>query len=188
MRLPNTTARYGALPMSMHWLMLLLLVGIYICADLRGLLPKGEPLRDVMKTWHYMLGLTVFGLVWLRLTIRAFSTTPAITPAPVRWQALAATVMHYALYVLMISAPLLGWLTLSAQGKPIPFFGYELPALIGADKALARTIKDVHETLGTTGYFLIGTHALAALFHHYVIRDNTLTRMLPWRTPTKQGN
>lgn len=185
MKLFNTTARYGALPMSMHWLMLLLLAGVYICADLRDLVPKGDPLRDAMKIWHNMLGLLVFALVWLRLAISAFGATPAITPAPPRWQALAATAMHYALYALMIAAPLLGWLTLSAQGKPIPFFGYELPALLGPDKGLARTIKKVHETLGSTGYFLIGTHALAALFHHYVIADNTLLRMLPGRRVQK---
>lgn len=109
------------------------------------------------------------------------------TPVGARWQMLASTAMHYALYVLVIAAPLLGWLALSAQGKPIPFFGYELPALTGPDKGLARTIKEVHETLGSTGYFLIGAHALAALFHHYVIADNTLLRMLPGRRE-KQHN
>jgi cytochrome b561 len=68
---------------------------------------------------------------------------------------------------------------LSAAGKPIPFFGLELPPLIGENKELAKTIKEVHETGGTVGYYLIGLHTAAALFHHYLVRDNTLRRMLP---------
>lgn len=87
--------------------------------------------------------------------------------------------MHLGLYALMIGLPLLGWLTLSAAGKPIPFFGLELPALIGADKKLAGDLKELHETLAVAGYWLIGLHAAAALFHQYVRRDGTLQRMLP---------
>jgi superoxide oxidase len=70
---------------------------------------------------------------------------------------------------------------LSASGKPIPFFGLELPALLGPDKALAGDIKEVHETVAVLGYWLIGLHAAAALFHHYVRRDDVLRRMLPQR-------
>lgn len=62
--------------------------------------------------------------------------------------------------------------------QAIPFFGRQLPALVGANEALAERTKEVHETLATVGYFLIGLHAIAALFHHYVQRDNTLRRMI----------
>jgi cytochrome b561 len=89
--------------------------------------------------------------------------------------------MHIALYLLMIAMPLLGWLTLSAQGKPVPFFGLQLPQLVGASKSVAGWFKELHESGGTIGYFLVGLHAAAALFHHYVVRDNTLRRMLPQR-------
>jgi len=81
----------------------------------------------------------------------------------------------------MIVMPLVGWLLLSAEGKPIPFFGLHLPALIGKSKYLADLIKEIHETGGTIGYFIIGLHAAAALCHHYFVRDNTLRRMLPNR-------
>ena len=90
-----------------------------------------------------------------------------------------AKLTHLALYAIMIGMPLLGWLVLSAAGKPIPFFGLELPALIGQNKPLASQLKDIHEVVGTAGYFLIAAHAAAALFHHYVQRDNTLLRMWP---------
>lgn len=92
-----------------------------------------------------------------------------------------AGVMHAMLYALMLGLPLLGWLYLSAAGKPIPFFGFNLPALVAENKALAGSIKEIHQTVGTAGYFLIALHAAAALLHHYVIRDNTLQRMLPSR-------
>lgn len=68
---------------------------------------------------------------------------------------------------------------LSAAGKPIPFFGLELPALTNENKELSKSIKEIHATAGTVGYYLIGLHAFAGLFHHYVMRDNTLIRMLP---------
>ncbi|MHB1092964.1 MAG: cytochrome b [Thiobacillus sp.] len=77
--------------------------------------------------------------------------------------------------------PLLGWLVLSAGGKPIPFFGLELPALIGENKALAKQLEERRETVGTLGYYLIGLHGVAALVHHYIKRDDTLIRRLPER-------
>jgi len=88
-----------------------------------------------------------------------------------------ANTVELALYALMIVLPLLGWVTLSAKGEVIPFFGLQLPAVVDANEALAERTEEVHETLATVGYFLIGLHAIAALFHHYVRRDNTLRRM-----------
>lgn len=178
----NTTDRYGSLSIAMHWLMLLLLVAVYACIELRGFYPRGSDLREGLKTWHFMLGLGVFALVLVRLAIRfAAGATPLVRPAPPLWQQRLAGLMHLALYAFLVAMPLLGWLTLSASGKPIPFFGLQLPALVGADKALAESLKEIHETIGTVGYYLVGLHAAAALAHHYVNRDNTLLRMLPRR-------
>ena len=72
---------------------------------------------------------------------------------------------------------LVGWAVLSARGKAIPFFGLNLPPLMGEDKDLGRQIMEFHELGGNLGYLLIGGHAAAALFHHYVVKDNTLRRM-----------
>jgi len=177
----NTIDRYGSASIAMHWLMLLLLIAVYACIELRELFPKGSDTREALKVWHYMLGLSVFVLVWLRLVMHLPGTKPHIVPEQGPWQSLSARLMHIALYLLMIAMPVAGWLLLSADGKPIPFFGLQLPALIGENKALADTIKEIHETGGTIGYYLIGLHAGAALFHHYIKRDNTLTRMLPKR-------
>jgi cytochrome b561 len=178
--LKNTGRRYGSLSIAMHWLMLVLLVAVYAAINLQDIAPKGSELRAGLKTWHFMLGLTVFLLVGARLVIRlASGAAPPIEPRVSRWQLVAAHAMHVALYAFMIAMPLLGWLALSADGKPIPFFGLELPGLIWPDKGLAKSLEEVHETIGVLGYYLIGLHALASLFHHYVMRDDTLVRMLP---------
>jgi len=162
-------------------LTLLLIVAVYACIELRGNFPKGSELRDALKTWHFMLGLSVLVLVAFRLIVHLTGAVPRIEPHPPKWQILLAKLMHVALYALMIGMPLAGWLLLSAEGKQIPFFGLQLPPLIAESKTVAEWAKEVHETGGTVGYFLIGLHAAAALFHHYFVRDNTLRRMLPSR-------
>lgn len=179
MNLKNTVDRYHLASISLHWLMLALFVGVYASINLRELFDKGSVPRESLKSLHFMLGLAMFGLVWLRLALRAIYPAPRLQPALPQWQAVAAKLAHLALYALMLGMPLLGWLVLSAAGKPIPFFGLALPALIGPDKALASQLKEIHEIVGTAGYFLIGAHAAAALFHHYIQRDNTLLRMWP---------
>lgn len=181
MQLKNSTLRYGSFSIGIHWLMLLLLVAVYATIELRVLYEKGSDPREALKTWHFMLGMLVFVLVWLRLAARLPGPTPAIVPEPPKLQQLSSKLMHLVLYLLIIGMPILGWLVLSAAGKPIPFFGLELPALIGENKALGKQLKEVHEFVGTAGYYLIGLHVAVALYHHYLRHDNTLTHMLPER-------
>jgi cytochrome b561 len=178
----NTEARYSTLSIALHWFMLGLLAVVYACIELRGNLPKGSGGRALIVEAHYVLGLTVFALVWIRLLARTLGVTPRIQPKPPGWQTGLAHLMHVLLYALMIALPILGWLTLNASGKPAPFYGLELPHLIGPDKELANQIKHWHERIGGWGYWLIGLHAAAGLYHHYVVRDNTLVRMLPWHS------
>ena len=171
--------RYASFSIFLHWAMLLLIIAVYSCILLHESFPKGSDLRESLKTWHFMLGLSVLTLVIIRIVVRLLTTKPPIKPEPPAWQMLVAKVTHVALYAFMLAMPILGWTILSAADKTIPFFGLELPALVAPSKALAGQIKELHETVGTVGYFLIGLHALAALFHHYVVKDNTLRRMLP---------
>lgn len=176
----NTSQRYSSISIALHWLMFILIVAVYACIELRELYPKGSEPREMLKMWHFMLGLSVLCLVLVRLVVRFVSgAKPAIIPPLAPWQAFLANLAHYALYGLMLGMPIAGWLILSLAGKPIPFFGFELPALAAENKALSKQIKEIHETIGTLGYYLIGLHALAALVHHYLLKDNTLRRMLP---------
>lgn len=175
----STKDRYGSLLIAMHWLMLLLLIAVYSCIELREFYPKGSDPREALKHWHFMLGLSVFALLWFRLLLRLMGPVPRIDPPIGIWQQRFAALMHLALYLFMFVMPLLGWLVLSGDDKPIPFFGLEFPALIGPDEKLADSLEEIHETIGTIGYYLIGLHATASLVHHYIRHDNTLLRMLP---------
>ena len=177
----SSATRYGSLSIVLHWLMLFLIVAVYAAMELKGIFPRGSEPREMMKTWHFMLGLSVLVLAVLRLVVNLLNAAPAIVPEPPKMQQLVAKLMHLALYALMIGLPLAGWLILSAAGKPIPFFGLQLPALIGQNIDTAKQIKEIHETVASLGYFLIGIHAAAALYHHYKVRDNTLLRMMPGR-------
>lgn len=173
--------RYSTASMALHWLMLVLLIGVYAAMELREIFPKGSDPREAMKMWHFMLGLSVLVLVWLRIIARLIWPAPR-PPADAAWRHFAAKATHIALYALMIAMPLAGWVILSAEGKAIPFFGIELPPLMAQNKGVADRVEELHELGGTIGYWLIGLHAAAALFHQYVLRDRLLARMLPART------
>jgi cytochrome b561 len=175
----NSNERYGTLSIALHWIMFILMAAVYASIELRVLFPKGSDPREAIKALHFMLGLSVLLLLMLRIYARVSSPSPTIKPALSCIQNVAAKAGHLTLYALMLMMPVLGWLTLSAAGKPIPFFGAELPALIAQNKELAKSLKELHETIGVIGYYLIGFHVLAALYHHYFKKDNTLTRILP---------
>ena len=177
----NSTDRYAPLSIGLHWLMLFVLAAVYCLREFRGIFERGTAERALMREWHYMLGLSVLALVVLRLVLRLATPTPRIEPPLSRVQALAATLVHGALYLFMLSMPVLGWLILSAEGDRIPFFGLSLPTLVAENKGLAEQFEDLHKLIANIGYFLVGIHAAAALFHHYVLRDSTLRRMLPRR-------
>lgn len=176
------TERYSVASIILHWLMLLLLVAVYAAIEFRELFPKGSELREALKMWHFMLGLSVLGLVWLRVAARLLWATPQASPDEPTWRQVMARTTHLALYAFMIGMPIAGWLILSAEGEAIPFFGFELPALVGENEQLAERTEEIHELGGTIGYWLIGIHAAASLFHHYVLRDRVLARMMPVRT------
>jgi len=76
--------------------------------------------------------------------------------------------------------PIGGMLTLSFEGEAIPFFGlFKIGPLLTPNEDYAKAVEELHQLGGTIGYFLIGLHAVAGLYHHYIRRDNTLKRMLP---------
>lgn len=177
----TSPARYSRLSIGLHWLMLLLIIAGYTFILIRGEFPKGSEPRALVKMLHFSIGLTLFALVWVRIAARlAGGPAPAISPAPPAWQQRAGKLAHLALYGFMIGMPIGGALILSFEGEALPFFGlFEIGPLLGANEAYAEAFEELHETGGTIGYFLIGLHALAGLYHHYVRRDDTLTRMLP---------
>lgn len=173
----NSKERYGSLSITLHWLTFLALVGVYICVELHEYFPKGDSTRNALMATHFFLGLTVFILMVLRLIFRLIAPEPQIVPDILIWQKWLAKAMHWTLYIVMIMLPLMGYMGRSAAGRTTYFMTIPLPHLVAENKPLAETIFEFHTTIGSLTYILVGLHVLAALFHHYVQRDNTLTRM-----------
>lgn len=179
----QTIDRYPLTLIRLHWLTLVLIAATYALMEFKDIFPRGSDGRELMKATHYSLGLTILGLTLARIVMRfASGPAPAIEPPLAPLQAGAAKVLHLALYAFLVAMPIIGWLLLSAEGKTIVFYGLSLPSLIGPDKIWDGRLEEVHETLATVGYVLIGLHAAAALVHHHVLKDTTLRRMLPHRS------
>lgn len=172
------TLNYSTISIALHWLMLLLIVGVFAAMELREYYPRGSDARNWFKSWHYTLGLTVFALVWIRIVARVATSSPAPVEGPA-WRVFPAKLVHLALYALMIGMPLAGWALLSAEGDPIAFYGISLPALIAKNPALAEQIEWAHVWGGDIVFWLILAHAAAAIFHQYWLKDRLLQRMMP---------
>jgi cytochrome b561 len=87
--------------------------------------------------------------------------------------------VHVALYLLLFATPLLGIATMAWSGTPWNFLGLSLPSVAVPDRAFSHQLQGIHGTLGQILMYLAAAHAVLALFHHFVQRDNTLRRMLP---------
>ena len=171
--------RYTGPAIALHWLIAVGLAGSFVLGLYMHDLPL-SPAKLQLYAWHKWAGITLFMLVWARLAWRLGHPPPplpATMPARLRSAAAAA---HGLLYVLMLAIPVSGWLMSSAKGVPTVWFGVvPLPDLVSRDKALGDLLATTHQALNFTLLGLIVAHAGAALKHHFVDRDDVLTRMLP---------
>lgn len=170
---------FGVPLIGVHWLVFALMALAYATMELRGIFPRGSDGRLAMRAAHYALGLSVLALVLVRIPLRLARGAPEIVPPPPAWQATAARLGHLSLYALMIVLPVLGWLAYGAEGRAVTVLGIAMPMPIAPNKAWVKPLENAHEVAGKVGYALVGLHAAAALWHHYVVRDNTLTLMWP---------
>ncbi|MBD1576002.1 cytochrome b561 [Vibrio sp. S11_S32] len=171
--------RYSKPQIALHWLILLLIAVTYAAIELKGFIPKPNPWHNYIKIIHFNAGILVLVLMLLRVYLKKKYTSPAISPKPPAWQTGLSHLAHSLLYLGFIALPILGISLLFVAGKSWPLLGISMPAASIADKATAGTIKDFHEWIANAGYFVIGIHAIAALYHHYVVKDDTLVRMMP---------
>lgn len=176
----TTPSRYAPLLRWLHWILFVLVLVAYAAINLRGTFPRGSAARADALGAHVLAGIAVLLLVLPRLAARVVGTTPPILPPLDRWSALLSKVTHLALYVFLIVQPILGIVTLQLAGKPVTFLGMSvLPAFFGpGNRELADQWEDIHGVVGNVFYFVIGLHILAALWHHFGRKDNTLRRML----------
>lgn len=172
--------RFTPAQRRLHWLMAVLVAMAYLLIEQRGFFSRGSTGRTAMMQGHFWTGLTIFVLACWRLAIRRRDGAPPVTPVLDRWNALAATSLHVALYLFFLVMPMLGLATAWSDGKAVlvPFTSVALPALLPLNRNLAHTLEYLHGTIGNIFYWVIGLHILAALWHHLVRRDDTLKRML----------
>lgn len=180
MQFRNSPKGYGAIPQALHWLTVGLVVLAWALGTFDDALPKGAA-RAAGLFVHISAGIAILAVLVARLLWRLADPPPPPEPTVLGvWLDWAGRLAHYALYTLLIAAPVAGIVVQFARGDALPLFGlFEIPSPWVADRAFARSVKDVHELLANALVILAGLHAAAALVHHWVFRDRTLVRMLP---------
>lgn len=180
MAIRNSSETWGSVSIALHWLTLIMILSLAAVGMNMDDLPNG-PQKIQVYALHKSFGLTVLALTVIRLSWRLMSVTPDPVPNTPLWQEWAAKIVHAALYVLLFAMPISGWLYNSAAGFPLKYFGlFSLPKLSGYDPQLKALAGEAHETIFYIIALLMLMHAGAALKHHYLDKDNTLIRMLPW--------
>ena len=179
----NTANNYGAVAKFLHWAIVILIITQYVIIEAAEELPDGlEKLR--MVTNHKSFGMLVLLLVLTRIVWKLTSRglpQPVPMPAP---QRIAAAAGHGLLYLLILAMPLTGWAMSSSANYPVTFFGlFQFPALVAENHDLHEALEEVHELLFNTTVVIAVLHALAAVYHHVWMKDDTLRRMLPFGRP-----
>jgi cytochrome b561 len=181
-QLRNSPTSYGLVAQCLHWLVV---AGVLVQFTWAWRIDEAESVRQefALVNQHKSVGMTVLVLVVLRLAWRAFDRPPAPVAGRPRFERVAASVTHWALYALVLAMPLSGWVYTSAAGYGAEFFGLlDIPDLVGSDERLEEIFGELHELLaGLLGGVAL-LHAAAALRHHFLLRDEVLRRMVPfWR-------
>lgn len=153
---------YSRLQITLHWLVALLIALAWFLGDdmdkaLRARIDSGATGIEG-NTLHVWTGSAIFALVLLRLIVRAVQGAPEPVPGLAPWQEAAARWGHRALYAMMLIVPALG---------ATAWYGHW------------RDAGDLHEDAVGLLLLLIAGHAAISLVHHYLLRDDTLRRMIP---------
>ena len=174
---------YNGIAKTLHWLIFAMMSGAFAVGFYMADLPL-SPAKLQIVSWHKWTGVTIFMLVLLRLTWRLLNPPPALPAQMPYWQRRAAEAVHRVLYVLMLAMPLSGWLMSSAKGFQTVWFGVlPLPDLLDKNPPLGKALAEVHETIAVIILACVAVHVLAALNHHFVVRDDVLARMTPGIKP-----
>jgi cytochrome b561 len=122
-----------------------------------------------------VLILAIFRAAW-----RLAHPIPPLPASVPQWQRLAARTDQGLLYVLIFLMPLTGLIDAAAFSQPVRFFFlFDLPTVIAHNEPLGHAAFAVHKIGAKALYVLLFLHASAALYHHYLLKDDVLRRMLP---------
>ncbi len=173
----SSTRDHDGLSIVLHWSVALAVVLTYAFGLLREGLPRG-PSRDFILLLHMSCGILVMAGAVLRIAWHAGRRSLGARQ-PVS-ASRAASLAHLALYAGLVAVPLAGLVMVWTKGQAVPFFGLvEVPQLLPSNRTVSKALEEVHELMAHGLVALVGLHALAALYHHYVLKDGVLAGMLP---------
>lgn len=178
----SSALRFGAIAQWLHWATVIFVIAAWLLGVFGNSLP-GKLAQTAGLFVHMAAGLLVFLLAVTRLAWRSIDVTRYVNinvTARARLLLIASKVTHLSLYTLLIIVPLVGIGVQFANGNSLPVFGlFQIASPWVADRPFARSLKKIHELLAHTLMAVAALHAAAALFHHWVLGDRTLLRMLP---------
>lgn len=170
--------KYPLTTRLLHWIAALIVIAIIAVGMILEDLPKGTPIRGTMFMLHISFGFVVLGLTVLRLANRLVTVVPPPEPGLPRHMILLSKAKSLVMYLLLLALPVIGWAGVSANGRPVRFFGMELPGLLAENKELGHQLMELHGAWGIILGVIVILHVAAAMYHHHVRRDNTVRRML----------
>ncbi|WP_374584827.1 cytochrome b [Ideonella dechloratans] len=183
----SSNAHFDPVSRAFHWLTAIVIVAAFTL----GPEHFGRLMRDGLDpatrwdiVWHESLGVSVFVLTLLRLVWVALRpASPRFEMNP--WLQRSARLVQGLLWLLMLLLPVTALLALGSEGHPLTLLGGvrvdQMPLIANSPLADAADWGDVHGFLGDTIVWLAGAHALAAIYHHVVLKDGVLKSMLPRR-------
>ena len=170
-------ARYDRVAISLHWATVILVLVQFGTSQLWGF--AARPTRHVMIVSHMSFGILLGVIVIARLIWR-FVPGHQVRPTDRGLTEALAQSVHFLLYALLVAQTALGVYLRWAGGEAMSFFGFALPSPFTAiSKEAQKFIGELHYWVGWAIIVIAFGHALAALYHHFVLRDGVLKRMLP---------
>jgi cytochrome b561 len=185
----NTDNSYGLLAVVLHWLVAVAVLSLFALGLWMVDLTLYDPWYNRAPDIHKSVGVLLFAVVALRLVWRLANPRPRPAPGISPVEARMAVLAHAALYGLMFAVMITGYLIPTANGRPVEVFGlFSVPATITGIEDQENVAGDIHLDLAIALVALTAVHTLAALKHHFIDRDQTLTRMLGRKPKTDSRN
>lgn len=175
----NTLERWSAVQQAFHWTIAVLVIAQLVVGFWFADLPKTDPLRGNLFGIHTSLGISLLVLMAIRLGLRLANPVPALPDTLSPLQKRLAHATHWLFYLLVIGMPIGAYIAVNANGHAVPFFGMQLPVLIGENKTLGSFFIGAHVAGAFTLTALAALHVAAGLRHEFMLKDNTLRRMTP---------
>ena len=181
-------SRYGRAAQSIHWATAILVLVAFLVGPGGPESHVYDASRDADRHLHETLGSLVFALAVIRVLWRTVDRRPhpiAVT----RWMGLAAKAVQLALYLLLFAVPLTAITGAWLEGHPLAYLGgLQIASPIAPSHDVGVQLAELHGWLGDAILWLAGLHAVAALYHQFVLKDGVLRSMLPrWLLPDRVG-